>query len=251
MLTRLLGLPDDPLTIFLALCIGGVVYFMVLAAISYLLLFVALKKRYHPDYVADPADIRRSIKWSIISIVGNAVLTAPIHWAIAQGYSQIYWEVGDYSWGWMALSALLVLVITETAIYWIHRWLHADFLFRHVHTTHHSFRVTTSWAGVAFNPLDSFAQALPHHLCAFLFPMHIGLYLFFVAFVTLWAVLIHDRVTLVRWDFINYTGHHTLHHWYSDYNFGQFFTVWDKLMGTWRSPDDARDEVPKVVMAAS
>ena len=250
MVNHMLGLPDDPLSVFVALVVGGYLYYLALAGLFYGYLFVWRKERYHPEHEPDRAHTRRSLKWSFLSIAGNAVLTAPIHWAIANGYSQIYYDLDEQGWAWLGVQAALVLVITETMIYWIHRGLHSD-LFWPVHATHHSFKVTTSWTGVAFNPLDSFAQALPHHLCAFLFPMHVGVYLFFVAFVTLWAVMIHDRVSMVRWPVINYTGHHTLHHWYSAYNFGQFFTFWDRWMGTYRHPDTARGEVPSVVMARS
>jgi len=57
-----------------------------------------------------------------------------------------------------------------------------------------------------------------------------------VTFVSIRSVLIHDRVSMVRWNVLNYTGHHTLHHWYYHCNYGQFFTFWDRLMGTYRDP---------------
>src|SRR5581483_6613697 len=85
-------------------------------------------------------------------------------------------------------------------------------------------------------PLDSFAQALPHHLCAYLFPLHVWVYHGFVAIVTLWAVAIHDRVTWAPYGFINNTGCHTAHHWFNKYNYGQFFTFWDRLCGTYKDP---------------
>ena len=90
---------------------------------------------------------------------------------------------------------------------------------------------------LSFNPLDSFFQALPHHLCAFLFPLHAGVSLLFISFVTIWAVAIHDRVSLVRHPWLNYTGHHTIHHHFSKYNYGQFFTFWDRVGGTYRAPE--------------
>jgi lathosterol oxidase len=251
MLNSMLGLPDDPFAVFLMLCVGGVGYYFLLAALFYGYLFKVRKAKYHPTHVPDAAHNRRSMKWSVISILGNAVLTAPIHWAVANGYSQVYYDITAHSLWWIPAQMALVLVISETAIYWTHRALHSDLLYHRVHGVHHSFKVTTSWSGVAFNPLDSFAQGLPHHLCLFLFPMHVGIYLTFLAFVTMWAVMIHDRVSWVRWAGINYTGHHTLHHWFSDYNYGQFFTAWDRLMGTYRHPETARDEMPADVFAAS
>jgi lathosterol oxidase len=126
--------------------------------------------------------------------------------------------------------------VSETAVYWIHRALHTPWLFKHVHLRHHSWRHPTPWVGVAFHPLDSFVQALPHHLCAFLFPIHGVVYTIAVAMLTMWAVAIHDRVSLVRLPWLNYTGHHTIHHFYNNHNFGQYFTFWDRWCGTYKAP---------------
>ena len=65
---------------------------------------------------------------------------------------------------------------------------------------------------MAFHPLDSFAQAAPHHLCLFLLPLHLSVYAFFIMFLQVWSTFIHERVTWVRWDMVNFTAHHTLHH---------------------------------------
>ena len=89
---------------------------------------------------------------------------------------------------------------------------------------------------MAFHPLDSFLQAVPHHLIGFIVPIHGWMYLTMVAFVSTWAVIIHDRVSFIRWGAINYTDHHTLHHRHYDCNYRQFFTWWDRVMGTYRDP---------------
>jgi lathosterol oxidase len=141
-----------------------------------------------------------------------------------------------------------MLILAETMIYWTHRALHSDLLFNRIHRKHHEFRVPTPFVGIAFRPADAFLQGLPHHICAFLFPVHIAIYLTSVTMVLIWAVLIHDRVSFVRWKGINFTGHHTLHHWYSGYNYGQYFTVWDRMMGTYRDPEIARDDIPEGIV---
>ena len=132
---------------------------------------------------------------------------------------------------------MLYLVVTETLVYWTHRLLHRPWAFKHIHRAHHSFRRPTPWASLAFHPLDAFLQALPHHLCAFLFPVHGLVYLGFLGFVTAWSVAIHDRVSLVRWPGLDFTAHHTVHHFYNNYNHGQFFTLWDRLAGSYRAPE--------------
>jgi lathosterol oxidase len=37
--------------------------------------------------------------------------------------------------------------------------------------------------------------------------------------------------------FINGAAHHTIHHLYFNFNFGQYFTIWDRLGGTHRDPN--------------
>lgn len=210
------------------------VYFL-LSTASYLFFFRWKKARFHPEYQADQAAIMNSIKWAFYSAAGNSLLIIPIELLIVYGKSRIYTDVGDYGWGYLVLTIFLVLIITETLIYWIHRSLHTKFLYRHLHVYHHKFREPTPFVGLAFHPLDSFYQGLPLHLCAFLLPLNIWVYHGALIVITLWAVIIHDRVRLVPSEWINHTGCHTVHHWCFAHNYGQFFTFWDRICGTYRS----------------
>ena len=228
---------DTVWEMFLFILTSGALLYFVASGLSYWYIFVHKKEKYHPKYKKNKKEIKKSIKWAMISLGGNAVVTAPIHLLIVKDHSMIYHNITDHSIAWLITSIILYLFVTETAIYWIHRWLHWRKPYRYLHYYHHQFRRPTPWASVSFHPVDSFAQALPHHLCAFLFPVHIFVYLGFLTFVTLWAVMIHDRVSFISWKWINYTGHHTAHHWYNNYNFGQFFTFWDRIGGTYRDPD--------------
>jgi len=148
----------------------------------------------------------------------------------------VYFDPARYGYAWLVASFFVYLFLTETFVYWIHRGLHHRSLYTWLHLKHHEFRKPTPFAGVAFNPLDSFLQALPHHVCALLLPVHVSIYMGMLTFVAVWAVLIHDRVSIVRHPFVLYTGHHTIHHHFNKYNYGQFFTFWDRWGGTYKSP---------------
>lgn len=224
------------LGLYLAMVVSGALLFFSLAGVSYLVVFRWLRARFVPDYQPNREELGKSVYYALYSLLGNGLLMLPIEIGILTGRSKVYFNVAEYGWGYMALSAVAILIVTETLIYWIHRALHNRFLYRTLHLKHHQFRVPTPLAGVAFHPLDSFAQALPHHLCAYLFPVHVWLYHGFVTAITLWAVLIHDRISWVPYGFVNNTGCHTAHHWFNKYNYGQFFTFWDKLCGTYKDP---------------
>ena len=238
-MTRLLlGLGTGPLPQLVGLIVGGLVFYFGLSGLSYLVFFVLGRARFHPGYVPDPASQRSAMAWGAVGVVGNAVLMLPLQLLVTAGHSQVYWDVAEHGWGWLVLSVGLYLAFTETLIYWAHRWLHrVPFLYDRLHAIHHRWRASTPWVSMAFHPLDSFVQALPHHLAMFLFPVHGLVYLTMLSFVSVWTVLIHDRVTFVRWWPINHTDHHTVHHWCGDHNYGQFTTLWDRLMGSHRDPE--------------
>ncbi|CAG8843491.1 32811_t:CDS:1, partial [Racocetra persica] len=39
--------------------------------------------------------------------------------------------------------------------------------------------------------------------------------------------------------------HHTLHHLYFNYNYGQYFTIWDKIGGSHRFPSEEQFDTKK------
>jgi lathosterol oxidase len=243
------GIKETPLNQFVSLMIGGLTTYFCVSGLSYLIFFVWGRKRFHPTYQPNPAENRTAIKWGVIGSIGNIVLVMPFL-LMQKSYSKVYWDVRDHGFCWLIASFFLYLAFTETCIYWTHRALHTDFLYHRLHKYHHQWRVPTSWASMAFHPLDSFAQALPHHIIGFLLPLHGLIYLTMLSFVSVWSVMIHDRVSFVKWNVINYADHHTLHHWFCRYNYGQFFTWWDHWGGTYRDPELAasEDNIPEGVL---
>lgn len=135
------------------------------------------------------------------------------------------------------ISVTTFIMFTDCMIYWIHRGLHIPFLYKRLHKTHHLWKVPTPFASHAFNPVDGFLQSIPYHIYVFLFPMHKYVYLFMFVFVNFWTVSIHDgdfRVPSLLKRFVNGSAHHTDHHLYYNYNYGQFVRnchyFWKKLL---------------------
>src|SRR5262249_7367817 len=127
--------------------------------------------------------------------------------------------------------------------------LHYPFLYRTLHRYHHEFRAPNSWVSMAFHPLDSFSQAAPYHLFVFLLPTWVGLYAGALVLVTLWTFMIHDEtLALLGSNMVNFTSHHEVHHRCNKYNYGQFFTFWDRLGKTHQRP---RRELPRNALASA
>ena len=148
MFTEALGIADDPVATFFFLTASGYGFFLILATLHYLLLFRRRKHR------TEPGEIRKGLLLSFASMAGNAVVTSPIHVAIAMGYSKVYWDLGEMGWGHLALSIACMFVFTETLVYWAHRVLHMGPLYRKLHRHHHSFVETNPYMAVAFHPLE-------------------------------------------------------------------------------------------------
>lgn len=120
----------------------------------------------------------------------------------------------------------------------IYKFFHLIF-WQFFHKPHHIWKIPTPFASHAFHPVDGFLQGLPYHIYPFFFPLHKVLYLGLYVFVNIWTISIHDgdyRVPSSLISVINGSAHHTDHHLFFDYNYGQYFTLWDRLGGSYRHP---------------
>jgi lathosterol oxidase len=233
--------PETLLGSFVVLFVGGVLFYLLTSGTSWLYYCVWRRERFFPGWNPNTQEEHRwrrlEWRWAFWNLLGNALITAPIHHGIIRGKSRIYFDIADHGWGYWLVSISVVLVVTEPLVYWAHRMLHHPVLYKHLHLPHHQFRTPSPWTSMAFHPLDSFAQAAPHHLLAYVLPLHVSVYAFFIMFLQVWSTFIHERVTWVTWPIVNFTAHHTLHHKLNKSNYGQFFTICDRIWGTYKSPD--------------
>ncbi|MGB0920409.1 MAG: sterol desaturase family protein [Alphaproteobacteria bacterium] len=192
------------------------------------------------------ADLVREVKYSMLTVVVFG-LTGVLGFTFYNtGISQLYLDVSDYGWLWLAASLPIKLVLHDAWFYWTHRAMHHRRLFRQVHWTHHKSKVPTPFTALSFDPPEAFSHALFGNLYMLLVPMHPIVGIAFFAIMIIRNVMghtgyeLHPRgwlnSPLTRW--INTTTHHDLHHQNGNYNFGLYFTWWDKWMGT-EHPDYA------------
>merc|ERR1711871_1692136 len=72
-----------------------------------------------------------------------------------------------------------------------------------------------------------------------------GLTLFIL--VNVWTISIHDAhyaVPSALKHIVNGSAHHTDHHLYYSYNYGQYFTLWDYVGGSYRNPSPYEGKGP-------
>lgn len=237
MLAALLPITLSVPGLFIIQIIGGCILYYGLSWLSYQYFFVWKKDYYFPGEPTPPRDEDVSaMKLGFWNVVGNAALGTPFQYWIFHGRGKVYWHVSDRGWGYYVLSFFVFLLVTEFLVYWAHRILHQRWLYKHLHLYHHLYRRPTPWVSMAFHPIDSWLQALPYYLCALFMPVHISIYAGMFVFVMLWTFFIHDRVSFVRLPIVHYTAHHTIHHAYNKFNFGQFLTIFDRVFGSHKDP---------------
>ncbi|XP_024287762.1 lathosterol oxidase isoform X2 [Oncorhynchus tshawytscha] len=218
--------------------LGAAVLYLGLGWLSYHFIFDHNLMK-HPQFLKN--QVRREIKYAMTSLPIISIPTVALFFFEVRGYSKLYDHVEESTMGWpfVLLSMISFLLFTDGCIYWIHRFLHHKSIYKHFHKPHHVWKIPTPFASHAFHPLDGFLQGLPYHIYPFLFPLHKVLYLALYIFVNIWTVSIHDgdyRVPGPLQEVVNGAAHHTDHHLFFDVNYGQYFTLWDRIGGSYRNP---------------
>jgi sterol desaturase/sphingolipid hydroxylase (fatty acid hydroxylase superfamily) len=212
---------------------------------------VAFRKALHHRRISDrrigSRQVGREILQSLRSIAIFGVVTGAVVYAGLCGWTQLYENVSDYGWGWLFVSIVVMIILHDTYFYWTHRLLHHQRLYRVVHHTHHLSTNPTPWAAYAFSSMEAFVQAGIGPLIVFTIPVHPAAFALFMVWQIAFNVFGHCGYEIFpRWflrspigRILNSPTHHALHHEKFRANFGLYFNVWDRLMGT-NDPDYER-----------
>ncbi|MGQ0740606.1 MAG: sterol desaturase family protein [Bacteroidota bacterium] len=242
-------LPDlsDPLWFLLAsLIIFAVVvgrYFL-LSGIFYAIFYIwfpgkwknrkITQRNYEPGQFR--AEIIRSTVTAIIFGLSGAILL--LLWQ--KGYIRLYEDIHAYPLWWMPLSLIIALIIQETYYYWLHRWMHIPSIFKVVHKWHHDSHIASPWTAFSFHPIEGLIQAIFLPLILLFLPMNVYVLVIMLVIMSVSSVINHLDIEIYpSWLTRSFFGkwligatHHSLHHKQYKYNFGLYFTWWDRLTKT-------------------
>lgn len=184
--------------------------------------------------------LRREVKWSMISGTCFAVMGAVLLLLFQKGYTRVYLDIFDYPLWWLPISLVISLLIDETYYYWVHRWMHKPAVFRKIHKIHHQSTISSPWTSFTFHPVEGLLLSLPMLITILFIPLHISVIFVQLTIMTFSSVINHldievypdsfTRTRVGKW-FIGAT-HHSHHHKQYKYNFGLYFTFWDKWRKT-------------------
>lgn len=186
------------------------------------------------------AQFKKEIKWSMVTALLFAVAGAFTLVLWQKGFTKVYLAVGDFSLWWLPLSFSIAMLLHETYYYWLHRWMHHPKIFKVVHKIHHDSNITSPWTAFSFHPLEGLLQALFLPLLLFVLPMHLYVILLQLTIMTFSSVINHLDIEIYPKGFYKHivgkwligATHHSLHHKQFKYNYGLYFTFWDKWKRT-------------------
>ena len=204
------------------------------------------------DEWPEAIQMRREAWYSLRSILVYGLVTIPIVYGIASGWSRMYFRLSDYSWQWYVASIGVMILTHDTYFYWTHRLLHQRWWYRHAHYVHHQSLSPSPWASFSFHPLESLIEALIIPALVFVLPIHVSGLLFVLTSMTIFGVInhlgyeIYPRFLVDRgigYWFISVT-HHNWHHRRFNCNYALYFRLWDIWMRTdrWPNVSAARDQ---------
>jgi sterol desaturase/sphingolipid hydroxylase (fatty acid hydroxylase superfamily)/uncharacterized protein (DUF2147 family) len=144
---------------------------------------------------------------------------------------------GD-AWAWTSL--VLMIVAHDAYFYWTHRAIHDPRLFRIFHRRHHKSNNPSPFTAYSFDLGEATIQACFVPLWMIAVPTQWWIVGLFMLHQIVRNTLGHSGYELFParrdgrplFDFLTTTTHHDIHHAQAGWNYGLYFTWWDRMMGT-------------------
>lgn len=224
--------------------VGLGIRYAFLAGLAWLLGYVIFKRWWFPRKVIQKlppsSEVWREIRYSALTVFVFGAVGAATAYLAKAGYTQIYWKIDKYGTAWFWLSVVCAIFLHDAYFYWTHRLMHHPRLFKAFHRTHHLSHNPSPWAAYAFSPLEAVVEALIFPLAVTIMPMHPFAFVIFMFWQIVFNVVGHTGYEIYpRWlmdswlgKILNTPTNHAMHHEFIRGNYGLYFNIWDRLMGT-------------------
>ncbi len=183
-------------------------------------------------------DIWREVGYSTLSMfvfvnVGTLIF-------IFHEHTRIYKDFNAHSVPYFIFSVVLFIFAHDAYFYVTHRLMHWKKIYPYVHKVHHLSVNPTPWAAFAFHPLEALVEVGILPLMVFTVPLHPLAILAWVLFMLGYNVMGHLGFEVFPdgfashsiWKWHNTSTHHNMHHKKVTCNYGLYFNIWDRLLGT-------------------
>jgi len=218
--------------------------FLIVSGVYHYTFFILFRKKFDKR-ILDHTPLKKKqlfkeLYWSAISGLIFAFFAISIYLLWSMGFTAIYLDINAYPLWYLPIGVFITLFIQDTYYYWIHRWMHKPSVYRYIHKIHHKSVHTSVFTAFSFHPFETVLQAVILPLIVLFIPLHFYAFLFTLLIMTISATINHAGVEIYpsgkygKWigKWIIGATHHDKHHRKFNYNFGLYFTFWDKWMGT-------------------
>ncbi len=150
------------------------------------------------------------------------------------GHTPMLMAWGQEGGSWAAWGGWLAAAYAwENVAEWVwHRVMHFPWLYRNVHHLHHFNKSPEPFDDMLIHPVEAVGYYIILYSPAFLFPMHVSVFLAYMAIMGVTGVLDHCGAVLGLPLSLYDTRHHDHHHELVDVNFGFPSAAIDVLCGT-------------------
>ena len=156
------------------------------------------------------------------------------------GIMKAYGDPAAFGWAYFALSLGALIVLHDAWFYWMHRLIHDPRLFRRFHRLHHKSNNPSPWTAYSFDVGEAFLNTAFMPLALLVLPVSQLAIFLFLAHMIIRNAMGHSGYELFPanrdgrplFDWMTSVTHHDLHHAQAGWNYGLYFTWWDRMMGT-------------------
>jgi lathosterol oxidase len=227
-------------------------YFLI-AGIAYFVFYIWKKNKLSHLKIQDrfptANQLKNEILFSFLTLLIYSGTSGIVLYWYQKGITKIYLDIDDYGIFYLIGSIFLMIVIHDTYFYWTHKLMHSYKWLYKFHKIHHLSHNPTPWTAFAFHPAEALISLGIIPLIIFIMPTHPLALVVFLTFMTTYNVLIHLGYEIFskkrffhligKWK--NTTTNHDLHHEIGGgFNYGLYFSIWDRIMGTYKENKDSR-----------
>lgn len=221
-----------------ALLVGGIAFFWILESIIPL-----FQMRYH-KWKHAWTNIFFTVTTILVNFPMAFILVNASDWAQKNDFGILNWLPTMPSWLYAIIGLLLLDLIGAYFVHWTEHQVKWMWQF---HVIHHTDTNIDTTSANRHHPGESVFRFLFTTLAVFVAGAPMWLVFMYQFFSILSAQFIHANINLPKWldsalswVIITPDMHHVHHHYmlpYTDSNFGNIFSVWDRLFGTYRTLD--------------
>ncbi len=222
----------------------NIMRYTIIGGVSFVVFYVLWPTEFINNKIQDKhaknKDFIRELLYSLQTITVFIGFSLLFLYTPLRDYSLIYSDINSYGVWWIPISILLAIILHDAFFYWMHRIMHHRRLYRKFHIIHHKSFNPCPLTSYAFNVTEAVLEACIIPLVLFMIPMQPIALILFALFAYSFNVYAHLGYEIMpKWfrksvvfEFMVTSVHHNLHHEKFKGNYGYYFRIWDRLMGT-------------------